>query len=404
LLLTTDRPRQNDLLLIIISYFSFIVLGIPGAMINVAWDPYMRDTFQLPLDAVGSLFLMSTTTYTIFSFISGRLINRFGLGRLMVISGMVGLLGLLMYVVAPAWPLIMLAALVAGAAGGTIDASMNILFAANYGPRLMNWLHAAFGIGATLGPLILTAVIRLNLNWRVGYGVAALLYGLALTCFFLTRDQWHVRTSTNGQGDASRVTAGDTLRLPAVWLGIGLFFLYGGLEVTSGQWSSSLFQRRGVLTEVAAIWVSTYWGSFTVGRIVFGFIADRFRLNLLIRGCVAGMLAGIFLLWANPTNEIGSIGLGLIGFSLAPIFALLVTNTQERLGPDYAHHAIGFQVAAASAGIAMLPGLAGVLANRISLEIVSPYLLVMGVGMWLFYEIISRSHAPQVQPTPALES
>ena len=51
----------------------------------------------------------------------------------------------------PTWPVLVLCGLLVGTGGGILDGGMNIYFAANHGPRLMNWLHASFGIGATLG-------------------------------------------------------------------------------------------------------------------------------------------------------------------------------------------------------------------------------------------------------------
>ena len=69
------------------------------------------------------------------------------------------------------------------------------------------------------------------------------------------------------------------------------------------------------------------------------------------------------LLWWNPVNWVGFLGLLILGFAMAPIFPLLVTATPLRLGAADAGNAIGFQVAAASFGIGVLPGLAGALAD-----------------------------------------
>jgi fucose permease len=84
------------------------------------------------------------------------------------------------------------------------------------------------------------------------------------------------------------------------------------------------------------------------------------------------------------------LGLALFGFSLAPIFALMITGTQERLGPVHAPNAIGFQVAAAAAGVGILPGLAGVLATNVGLEIIPWFLLAVTVLMIILYEAIHR--------------
>ena len=59
-----------------------------------------------------------------------------------------------------------------------------------------------------------------------------------------------------------------------------MFFIYAGLEATPGQWVFTCFtQARGIAEETAGLWVSIYWGSFTIGRIFFGAIITR--LNTL---------------------------------------------------------------------------------------------------------------------------
>jgi fucose permease len=383
--------RNRDALVVGLAYFSFIVLGMPGAMLGVAWSPHIRNTFDLPLDAVGALLVASTIGYFIASFISGRLLAYLPTGLLMALGCGLGTLGLLGYALAPVWALLVVLALLVGAGAGILDGGMNIYFAAHYGPRLMNWLHACFGLGATLSPLMLNTILEVGGSWRLGYAILGALYGLLVAVFFRTRQQWaSLQPAHSAAPPAVQASAAATLRLPVVWFGIILFMAYAGAEAGAGQWAFSLFhEERGVGETLARAWVSVYWGSFTIGRVFFGAIVNRVGAATLVRGCLVGLSAGLVLLWWNPTNEAGFMGLALFGFMLAPIFALMVTNTQERLGPSHAPNAIGFQVAAASIGAGGLPGLAGLLADNFGLEVVPPFLLGLAGLLALTYFAIN---------------
>ncbi|HEX2908827.1 MAG TPA: hypothetical protein VHO69_18290, partial [Phototrophicaceae bacterium] len=109
-------------------------------------------------------------------------------------------------------------------------------------------------------------------------------------------------------------------------------------------------------------------------------------------------ILGTLLLWWSPVVEVGFAGLALLGFVQAPIFPLLISNTQDRLGAKLAPHAIGFQVGGASIGIAVLPSLAAVLVKQAGAAIIPPFLLVIAIFITVLYEISLRS-ARSVQQT-----
>jgi fucose permease len=364
---------------------------MPGALLNVAWSPAIRDTFGLPLHAVGTLLLASTAGYVGASWISGHLTARGRLGRLLAVSTLVSGLGMLASALAPSWIVLVLAGLVVGIGGGLLDGAMNIYFAASFGPRLMNWLHASFGVGATLAPLAMTAILESGGSWRVGDALAALLFGVVASLFAATESRWQLAPAGLSAARQPVAVAGETLRLPAVWLGIGVFLICTGMEVSAGQWSFSLLtESRHLPGSIAGLCVSGYWGSFTAGRILFGLVADRVPPAALIRRCMVGMAIGAVLLGWRDLGRGAAAGLLLFGVSLAPIFALMMTRTQERLGPTHAPNAIGFQVAAAGVGAGTLPGLAGVLAKTVGLEIIPGFLLAATVLMLVLFEANQR--------------
>jgi fucose permease len=168
-----------------------------------------------------------------------------------------------------------------------------------------------------------------------------------------------------------------------------LFFLYTGLELSIGQWSFTvLTESRGVTPDRAGIWVGIYWGSILGGRILFGFVVDRLRIDTLIRLSLAVALAGTALFAWNPFPRSAPVALALAGIGLAVVFPCLMTRTPQRLGKEIAAHAIGFQVGAAMLGAAALPSLAGFIAQFAGLRPVGGALLVVAATLFLLHEIV----------------
>lgn len=401
----TDAARttkQTALVLgvVIMAYAIFVLLGVPDGMLGVAW-PSMQTTFGVALGQMGVLLLATTAGFVITSFSAGRLITRLGIARLLTISLIARGLSLAAMGLAPSWPALVAAAFCFGVSSGAIDAGMNTYFAMNLSPRLMNWLHASFGLGATLGPLLMTSLLSAGAVWRWGYGIVGAVHLLLALWVLVRAGEWRQQDTDAAKGPGAAQAAKPkgylaTLSRPIVWVNIALFFFYTGAEVSTGNWAFTLFtEGRGVPVAVAGFWAGFYWGSFTFGRFVFGIIADRINVANAIRAMIALAAGGATLLWWNPADWVSFGGLALIGFALAPVFPLLISSTPRRLGVADATNAIGFQVGAASFGIAVLPGLAGVLAERMGIEIVPPFLLVAMLIMLALHEVAVRESEPR---------
>jgi fucose permease len=236
----------------------------------------------------------------------------------------------------------------------------------------------------------MTAVIAGGLTWRAGYWIVGAVQLTLAAGFGLTRRLWDdPPATTDSQRPARGVPLAATLRLPIAWLGIVLFFVYCGLEIGTGNWVYSLLtEARGVPPALAGTWVSLYWASLTIGRILFGFAVQRVPPIMLLRWCTGGALVAALLIWLNLAPWLAFGGIALMGLVLAPQFPMLISATPGYLGPRHTNNGIGFQVAAAGLGGALLPSLIGVLARARGLEVLGPFLLALALAMGALFELL----------------
>ncbi len=381
------RNPRFDAVTIVLAYLAFIAIGMSSGLLGVAWTS-MQVEFSQPLDALGFVLTASTIGYLLASFGSGMLAHRFGIGRMLVLGGALMIVGLLAAVLSPNFWLLVVLTVLTGIGSGILDAGLNAYVAQHHSDRAMNWLHAAFGVGVTLTPLIFAQIFSAQLSWRVGYTIVLGFIAVLTVVFILGHGVWRRELPQSGGKPAQRRRPLDVLRMPVVIMGIVMFFLYAGLEATPGQLGLVLFtQGRGFSEEVASLWVGYYWGSFTIGRIFFGAIITRINTLLLFRICIAASLLGALLLLWNPLPELGLIGLLVLGFAQAPLFPMMISNTPGRVGAGNANDAIGFQIAGAGIGIAALPSFAAVLANSISVETIPVFIVVAAVLMIVLHEV-----------------
>ncbi len=379
----------SQLRLVVIAYASFVILGLFDGLLGVAW-PSMRAAFGQPVDALGLLLAMAMTGHITASFINGKLITGIGLARLLVYSAGLLSLGALLQLAAFAWLLILSGGLLVGMGMGLLDAGMNTYAASHFRPRLLNWLHASFGLGTSLGALLMTGYLSIGGDWRWGIATLVLGYVLLFVAFLTTRKAWQYRPENVSH--THYAPSRQTLRLPLVWLSIALFFLYTGLEAGIGFWTfTMLTEGRGMGEGTAGLLTTLYWSSFLVGRIVFGFIESG--LTRLIRFCLIAAGLGVLLLTLSEAIFLTLVGLVIIGFSIAPIFPGWVALTPGRVGHRHAPNAIGYQIGAAGLAGAALPGLAGVLGDAYGLQIMPWFFLTIVILIILLHEWLVRISA-----------
>jgi fucose permease len=270
-----------------------------------------------------------------------------------------------------------------------MDAGMNTYASDNFRPRLLNWMHASFGVGTTAGALMMTGLLAASFGWRAGLAIITLFNVALLIAFVVTRRVWQLENEVSVSAEIPKASYQTTLRLPIVWLSIGVFFLYTGIELGVGQWSFTvLTESRGLAATTAGLWTTLYWASLTVGRILLGFIETN--ISRALRLAMIGSVAGMLLLSSDIATWLNLAGLMLTGFSLAPVFPFLIAVTPARMGTANAPNAIGFQVGAAGVGAALLPAIAGVLGANYGLEWILVFMTGAAVLMLILHEAIVR--------------
>ncbi|MBN8658594.1 MAG: MFS transporter [Anaerolineae bacterium] len=380
--------------LVILAFVAFIGLGMPDGLLGVAW-PSIRSGFSVPLDALGMFLTALVIGYMTSSFFSGPIVTRLGVGKVLAIScGLTGI-ALFGYTFVPAWWMMVLLGVVAGFGAGAIDAGLNTYVAAHFSEGLMQWLHASWGVGITLGPIIMTLGLGATETWHTGYRIVGGFQLFLAACFVLTLPMWSDNGTPAAHDEPKKLTdyktpMSETMRQPRVWMSALLFFLYVGAEGALGTWIYTLLtESRGIDPTLAGFWAGSYWATFTVGRIVAGLFANRIGTNKLVIGGLIGALTGALLLVWNPSAVVNLLAVAIIGFSIAPIFPAMMSGTSKRVGEHFAANTIGMQMTATGLGTAVIPGLMGVVAKQVSLETIPLILLGVYAGLLGVYLAVS---------------
>ena len=385
----TPGPTRGSLLLL--AYLGFISLGLPDGLLGVGW-PAIRDDFDVSTAAVGFVLAVGTAGYLTSSVAAGFTIARLGVGWLLTASTVTASAALTGYALSPVFVVVVCLAFLLGLGSGAVDSGLNAYAASAFGPRHMNWMHAFFGFGVAIGPLIMIAVLQAGHSWRWGYAIVAASQVLLAIAFGLRVRAWgESRPDPPSAAGHPGGRSWATLALPAVWVGALSFALYVAIEVGAGLWAFLLLtEGRGLGVAAAGICVSAYWGALFVGRIVFGLVAERIGSHSVLTMGLLGMLTGTVLVALPGPAPVTVVGLVIIGFAAAPIFPLMTLTTAERVGAHHADRAIGLQIGAAGLGGAVIPAGIGKILEVYGVHLLGPTLVVGAVLLFVLHLLAVR--------------
>jgi fucose permease len=387
--------KHRSALLLALAYLGFISLGLPDGVLGLVW-PSVQELFGLASAALGAPLAVGAVTYFLSGLLAGTVTRALGIGGVLALSTALVALGIGTYASAPSFSIFLLGSAIIGFGSGGVDTGLNSYASRHFGARHMTWLHAAYSLGAACGPAIVTTLFAYGASFRVAYAVIAALLAVLATAFAFTRRRWNDRkpepAAATAEPERLRGGTWDALSNGRVQLQALLFFVYTGIEVGAGQWSYTLLTRaRGVDARTAGIYVTAYWTSLLVGRVLSGFIVERIGTVALVRlGAACAALGGaLFATWTLPPL-ISALGLALLGLALAPIFPGLMSETPRRVGADVSPYAIGFQVSAGTAGVAVLPNLAGLGGETYGLPVTGAFIAAFAVVFWFLHELLVR--------------
>ncbi|MEM9272237.1 MAG: MFS transporter [Cyanobacteria bacterium P01_F01_bin.143] len=383
-------------LLIVVIYLTFIALGLPDTILGVSWSS-MRSSLALPLEAAGIITMLTTICTAFSSFASGILLHRLGTGRVVFISILLSAIALLGYSLSPSFWGLLLCTLPLGVGAGAIDTGINNFVALNYSPRHMNWLHGFWGIGAFLGPGIITIYIADSGNWRGGYQmIAAIVFVVAVvvgTSLSLWRSKSIKGENTAFENKNMQRRSGLKLILQRdVFLSIIAFPIYVAVEMGVGVWLASyLIEGRGLDKLNVGLIVSLFYISITVGRLLAGIVANNISIQRLMNMGLALMFVGSGMLIIHQ-NSLLVPSIILLGIGCAPIFPSMIHRTPKLFGKVDSQEITGYQVGSSYlSGVVILPVM-GLLGSRVSLELIPIAICLFVVLLAFIVNLINRKH------------
>lgn len=383
-------------LLLAIIYLSFISLGLPDSVLGAAW-PSVYGELSVPLSFAGLLSMIITMGSIISSLLSDRLTRRFGSGKVTAVSVAMTAGAIMGFSASGSFWQLCLFAIPYGLGAGGVDAALNNYVALHYASRHMSWLHCMWGVGASLGPVIMGQALA-GSGWQGGYRIIGILQVVLTVVLLFSLPLWKLPQDAMGGEPFTpqHRSFPELLKITGVPEVLVCFLCYCALESTAGMWASSYCTLvRGLDAQTAASWASLFYLGITAGRFVSGFLTMKMSDRNMIRLGQVLIALGILLVLLPAGNNVLFVGLILIGLGCAPVYPCIIHETPVNFGRELSMSMTGLQMAFAYVGSCLAPPLFGLLAQNVTPRLYPWYLAVGLVVMVIMSESLHAKKAAE---------
>nr|RBQ83294.1 hypothetical protein FVER53263_11358 [Fusarium verticillioides] len=344
-------------------------------------SPGIETYYGINYTTVSTLFLVPVAGYVVAALTNNWIHYTLGQRGVAVLGPLCRLAAYIPVALHPPFPALPCVMLFTGFGNGIQDSGYNAwignMHRAN---ELLGFLHGAYGLGGTIGPLIASAMVAEGkLNWytfyyiMIGLAVVELVVG---TAAFSGATGQVYRQRVRYDEAKDRATARMALKKPITWI-VAVFLLgYVATEVSLGGWIVTFMLRvRHAKPFLAGLTVTLFWLGLTLGRVVLGFVTERTGEKTAIMVYLVLSIGLELLYWLVPNFVASVIFVMLLGFFLGPLFPAAMVAATKLLPADYHVSAIGFAAAVGGGGAAVGPFAVGAIAQKTGVQVLQPIIV-----------------------------
>ncbi len=360
---------------IIIIYLAFISLGLPDAVLGSVW-PEMSTILNVPLDYASILAFIVSLGTIISSLLSGWLLQKFKPYQIVIVSVLFTCFSLFMFSIVKTFWVLPFLAIPLGFGAGAIDSTLNHYVAANFKAYHMNFLHSCWGLGALIGPLIMSKFLK-DSSYAKGYLIIASLQLILLVIFIFSIPLWKKNLA-----EKEKNTLINPFKIKGVIFALLIFLFYCSVEQTIILWGPTfLVKTKNLLPHEAAIFSSIFLLGLTIGRFSCGLLSIKIGDRKLILIGIIILFISIGCLFLPYNKTFTYIIFVMMGLGCAPVYPAMIHSTPVNFGVEESKSIIGFEMAFAYIGTTFIAPLFGKIATNYSLSIFPIYLFLFVILM-----------------------
>ncbi|KAK0489430.1 MFS general substrate transporter [Armillaria novae-zelandiae] len=370
--------------------------------------PVIQETYHINFTTVSLLFVFSCSGFVLGSGANVYLNERYGLGKIMFIGSLFPAIAYAMESPQPPFPVMVMAYALTSFGMSLQMAQGNGLVGSLKEHKMtkLNLLHAAYGVGAFISPLVATHFSS-ERHWShhfiISTGIAiSNSFTLALVFRFKTQEVLLAEAGqAPGESDAARPRDANLyssiLNIKAVHFLAIFSLIYIGTEITLGGWIVTFIINEREGGKSAGYISSGFFGGLTLGRLSLIWFSKKVGEHRVV--FIYTLLAIVLELtvWFVPSIIENGVAISFVGLLLGPMFPILVGHAAHILPARLLTESVGWITGIGASGSAVLPFVTGLLASRCGIWSLQPLVVAMMFTLAGVWALVPRAAARRVE-------
>lgn len=379
-------------------YVCFVMYGWVASLLGGVW-PKLSADIGADLSMLGILVMINYAASGVSSLFTYKIRMKMGTSRTSVFGLMCSVISMIIFATANSFIFLVAAVVFLGVGCGIIDINSNSYVVKAYETKWVSFMHACWGFGATIGPMVMSLAMIYLPNYRHGFYFTAGIILIVIVVLIFAKRYWENKKKTldekfvslhsvTKEEKGNETNLIDVLKVKNAIKIVFCFFLANGAGCALSAWLATMaVGQRGIDSTQAAFAASIFFFALMIGRIFFGMLASKCGIHFVMKLCA--VLTAIFAIcYYIPYKNVGIVFVhsALIGFSSGSIIPLLNSNLKDLFEEKYLSPLIGLGGAIGLAGIAIISALMTIIVNVFTINNIQ---IVQIISFALIYVIYS---------------
>ena len=300
--------------------------------------------------------------------------------------------------------LIVLAVLIMGFGVGITEVNTDSYVIKAYDAKWDSFLHAFWGVGSFVAPLLLRFSLRQTSSYQVSTFIVIAICLVTMGFFLVCKRSWiELRKkyskeivdlhSVTEEEKNFKITFRNLLKVDKIVPALVCFFLINGIvRAAVVILPTLLVAQKMLIPKDIGLVFPFYFIAMYLGRIIFGLLTSVFKIKHLIKTSIVLSIISFLLFHVENNNHYYIIFCMIfMGFSTASLIPLMNSNLKDVFEIKYLSIILGYGEIVGLVGTSVLSFFLSIVMRHISMSATQILLIILLILLFVFYTIFSNS-------------